>query len=111
MWASAAEEQPMILRNTIEYEYEGWDYTQVVEEQDFALVEGRLIHPVHMWSLGRLLMEQQQQQSQLQLLQACPIQQQFCRILYAQQQQHKHKHHQQNVRQQRRCGSSSSSSS
>jgi hypothetical protein len=65
MWTSAAEEQPMILQNTIEYEYEGWDYTQVVEEQDFALVEGRLIHPVHMWSL---LMEQQQQQSQLQLL-------------------------------------------
>jgi hypothetical protein len=86
IWLSSEEAQDMVIRNTIEYEYEGRDWRNVVEEHDFVSIgQDGTIHPAHVWRM--VLLEQQRLLMQLQRPPVSSIQSQFCRILLAQQQQ------------------------
>jgi hypothetical protein len=49
MWADRAEISAMVERNTVEFESEGFDWENVVLDQDMYVNEGsgELIHPCH----------------------------------------------------------------
>ncbi|CAB9515476.1 expressed unknown protein [Seminavis robusta] len=78
-WTNSAEMKQNYARNVLEFSAEGWDYRQVVEEDQFYVTErGRelfLVHPVH------LLLQQQQRERNLRW-------HSFCAVMSAQKQQH-----------------------
>ncbi len=46
-WNSAQELWEMAARNSVEYAAEGFDFRNVVEEENFTRWGGQLIHPAH----------------------------------------------------------------
>jgi hypothetical protein len=47
MWNGSSVIRKNAKRNRIEYEYEGSEWHRVVEEDKFRLINGRMVHPVH----------------------------------------------------------------
>jgi hypothetical protein len=59
LWHTSNSLQENIMRNTIEFAAEGWDWQSVLEEDDYIPCpeSGELIHPVHC-EIARLLRQQ-----------------------------------------------------
>jgi hypothetical protein len=47
LWTEPMEMEQEKIRNYVEFMAEGWDWRQVVEEDEFLVFENQLIHPVH----------------------------------------------------------------
>ena len=47
MWNSKKEIRATVKRNRIEYEWEGWDWNKVVEEEQLCDLNGGKVHPAH----------------------------------------------------------------
>lgn len=50
LWASRHEIRRNAARNTLEFAYEGWGVTGVVEDDGMILCGGRRVHPIHLFS-------------------------------------------------------------
>lgn len=81
IWMSPMELEEMVYKNSFEYAYEGWDWNNVIEEEDFCLFAGQWTHPAHVtrYTPSRqfcMILSAQQQHQQLQQLQLQQLQQQ-----------------------------------
>jgi hypothetical protein len=47
MWNGENAIRQNAKRNKVEYEWEGWQWQNVIEEDEFTLIDGQLIHPAH----------------------------------------------------------------
>lgn len=47
MWTNAVEMDENAARNCLEYTAEGWDWRNVVDDEDMIVINGEKIHPVH----------------------------------------------------------------
>lgn len=47
LWTDSEEMKEEMKRNCIEFIAEGWDWKQVVEEDEFNVCQDELVHPVH----------------------------------------------------------------
>ncbi len=96
LWWSPKEAQALISKNVLEFEFEGWKWENVIEEDGFVTVESssssttsQILHPAQYCILRyqQQLEQQQYWMEQQNLLPASMVQRQFCKILMAQQQQ------------------------
>jgi hypothetical protein len=47
MWNGRQAIRRMVRKNTVEYDYEGWNVENTIEEDDFVVVSGVRVHPAH----------------------------------------------------------------
>ena len=47
MWNGNEAIRENAKRNKVEYEWEGWEWQNVIEEDEFCFVDGQLLHPAH----------------------------------------------------------------
>ncbi len=47
MWTDAVEMDENAARNCLEYTAEGWDWRNVLDDEDMIVINGEKIHPVH----------------------------------------------------------------
>ena len=84
LWVPARELGENLQRNHIEFASEQWDWRCAVEEKDFVMIQGVLVHPVHAEILYQRHQEEEEQRFQHQQ-QSCNLNRQFCMLLSEQQ--------------------------